>query len=90
VEAVSLETKSNQVGDVAFVVDHQDAGAARGNWRLVLPKAIWNGRGGHWQAEAEAAPAPELALDPDSTAVYLEDALGDGQPEPGPTGLARR
>src|SRR5438552_1906986 len=40
------------------------------------------------QLEHEAAPAADLALELDATAVCLDDVPDDGEPEPGGTDLA--
>ena len=38
---------------------------------------------GSGNREEKSTPAPRCALDPDASAVSLDDALGDGKPEPG-------
>ena len=39
---------------------------------------------GDWQREAEPRSLAEVALDPDATAVRIDDSLGDEEPESGP------
>ena len=47
-----------------------------------IGKSIVRYRGSR-NREEESTPAPRSALDPDASAVSLDDALGDRQPEPG-------